>query len=550
MSCSGEIRVDGMNSCTTSAVSPGVRHETTRIDDGQNAMADPARTMRRLRRVAGAAVLAVAALYFFVGPAVLVTIDLRDARSSRGAIPAAAWRWHRALTPRYEAWARQRVREGRGATVALRDVAGTEWPMFGTVFFLGATEQLQDAHRRDPTVAPAAPAQYAAGAVQAAAELLLDPANATWVRAHWGDDYLQRENVFYRMLLILGLTSHARITGATTHMAVLRQQVESLAGELAAAPYGMLDDYPGESYPTDVLWAVAAIRGADAVLGTDHAALAERFLAHCRSPLMLGRLGLLPFQVDARSGRGLDDSRGCSNAGILVQAPRLSVDQAQQWYGRFAEHFWQESALLSGFTEYPRDTPNSWMGDVDSGPIVLGYGFAASAFGLAAARANGRFDHAAPLAALALAGSWPLPDGTLLLPRLLSNAVDAPFLGEAAMIYIFTRTPESGVRAVDGPDGLPGLVPLIIIAYLLAGAILLFAAWRDLRAEAGEPSAWREAIAFAAWAVLLAAAVVTAADNPMIALILVLIAYALPRRIAGRDGGRSFDIPILDEGTR
>lgn len=92
----------------------------------------------------------------------------------------------------------------------------------------------------------------------------------------------------------------------------------------------------------------------------------------------------------------------------------------------------------------------------------------------------------------------------------------------------------SGVAAVDGPGRLPGLVPLVIIAYLLAGAILLFAAWRDLRAEPGEPSPRREAIAFAAWAGLLAATVVTAAHNPMIALILRLSAYSLPRRIAGR----------------
>ena len=46
--------------------------------------------------------------------------------------------------------------------------------------------------------------------------------------------------------------------------------------------------------------------------------------------------------------------------------------------------------------------------DVDSGPV-------------GAARANGRFDHAYPLSAEMLFACWPLPDGTLLFPRILSG---------------------------------------------------------------------------------------------------------------------------------
>ena len=491
--------------------------------------------LRTTRRVGGAASLLAAALFFFVVPAVLVVADVRDARLHGDQIPAFAWRWHRALTPRYEAWASARVADARGAAVATRDVAGTEWPMFGTVFFLAATERLEEAARRDPSASDPAPAQYARGAVDAAAALLLDAGNATWVRTHWGDRYLERENVFYRMLLIRGLTSHARITGATVHVPLLRQQVESLAAELDAAPHGLLDDYPGEAYPTDVLWAVAAIRGADPILGTDHRPLVDRFLARCRAPQLVGRLGLLPFQADARSGRGFDDSRGCSNAGILDQAPFLSVDQAQQWYAEFSRHFWQENALLAGFREYPRDVTTAWGGDVDSGPVVLGYGFAATAFGLAAARANGRIDHAAPLASLAVAGAWPLPDGTLLMPRLLSNAVDAPYLGEAAMLYIFTRTPAAGAPLVVGTPRLPGLVPALVVAYLLVGALLVRAAWRALRDAAPPGSPRQEALAFAIWAGLLIAAAVAAMRYQSLAtLALILLAHAVSGRISPR----------------
>lgn len=422
-----------------------------------------------MRHLAAGVALLGTALYFFLLPAVHVIGDLLDPALGSGTIPDCAWRWHRSLTPRYETWARARI--GAGSAVDLENVPATEWPMFGSVFFLVATESLQDAYDAGMRRTGPAPRAYASAAIDAAAAVVIDPANAAWVRAQWGDDYLRRENVFYRMLLIMGLTSHVRLTNEETHLPILRQQVESLAAELDQSPHGMLDDYPGEAYPTDVVWAVAAIRRADRVLATDHGAFVDRFLNKCRQPQMTGRLGLLPYQIDARAGRAFDDSRGCSNSGLLIQAPSLSVEQSREWYQRYAEHFWQRRALAVGFTEFPRsDGVDRWW-DVDAGPVVFGYGFAASAFGLAAARANGRFDHAAPLAALAVAGTWQLPDGSLLLPRRLSDLANAPLLGEAAMVFIFTRTPEPGVDIVPA-GSYPWLAYLLAGAYVAVGAAL------------------------------------------------------------------------------
>ncbi len=53
--------------------------------------------------------------------------------------------------------------------------------------------------------------------------------------------------------------------------------------------------------------------------------------------------------------------------------------------------------------------------DVDAGPVLAGHGFAACAFGIGAARANGRFNHAWPLSAEMLVTCWPLLDGTLAI---------------------------------------------------------------------------------------------------------------------------------------
>jgi len=106
-------------------------------------------------------------------------------------------------------------RFGEAAKLDKRLVAATEWPLFGSVFYLWSVESLQAAWERDRSLAITAPAEYARSAIQAAAALVIDPHHAAWVKKHWGDDYLHRENVFYRMLVIAALTSEAQLLGET-----------------------------------------------------------------------------------------------------------------------------------------------------------------------------------------------------------------------------------------------------------------------------------------------------------------------------------------------
>ena len=182
-----------------------------------------------------------------LAPAVIVLNDLRDARIRTGGIPAAAWKQHRALSSKYARWAQQRIASNRGLELSTENISGTEWPLFGSVFYLWATEALQDdwdANKPKFT----APNVYAKDAIEAATALVIDPNQAGWVKQHYGTNYLTQENTFYRMLVIAALTSHARLTGDKSHLEMLRGQVESLSAEIAASPHGLLEDYPGECY--------------------------------------------------------------------------------------------------------------------------------------------------------------------------------------------------------------------------------------------------------------------------------------------------------------
>jgi hypothetical protein len=258
------------------------------------------------------------------------------------------------------------------------------------------------------------------------------------------------ENVFFRSLIIAGLTSYERLVGTGRYLPLLKDQADTLAQALDASPFGVLHDYPGECYPIDVFAAVAWIRRADAVTGDDHSA----FVARERRAFSGDRLdknGLIPWWVDPVSGEHFEASRGIVNSHILIFAREIYPELATRWYELHMEHFWQETWWGAGFREFYRDRPGSdWTYDVDSGPIVGGFSPSANAFGFAAARRNGRLDHGYTLGTQLLTVCWPLLDGRLLIPRLLSDWEHAPYLGEAAVLWQLTETPPEGIELVKG----------------------------------------------------------------------------------------------------
>lgn len=436
----------------------------------------------RIYRTGCAVVALVIAVYFLFIPALIAIDDLRDPALRTGEIPRSAWRLLRTLTPKVEAWAKSRVASGRARELSVNDIAGTEWPVFGSVFYLWAVESLQTAWEKKPQLAASGPRLFARGAIDAAAALVLDEGHAAWVKNHWGQDYLEHANAFYRALRIAAMTSHIRLTHEQRYLEQLGQESVRLADEIDRSPHGLLEDYPGQCYPADVLVAWAILRKASDVLGTDDRPQIARALRGFEREHVDAR-GLPPYACDIHSGVPLGESRGCSNSYVLLVATELWPERAADWYARHERFYWQWSHGVAGFREFPSDiTGGQWYMDVDAGPVIAGHGVAATAFGMGAALVNGRRDHAAPMMAELFAVSWPMPGGTLLLPRLLSNATDAPYLGEQAVLYILSRQPHPSVgETAPKAEGLPGLVYVTIGGQLLFGGLFAFAALRSAR---------------------------------------------------------------------
>jgi len=495
------------------------------------ASVDMNRRTHTVIRYGNAAVIVLLAIYFLLIPGAINVHDLRDPGLHGDGIARCAFRWHRSLSRRYERWARARLASPDVVEHDISNISGTEWPLFGSVFYLWATESLQEAWEKDKTLASEAPKDYARGAIDAAVALATDPNHAGWVKKHWGEDYLRRENLFYRALLIAAMTVHHNLVGGDKYMPLLRHQVENLSKELDESPHGLLDDYPGQCYLMDIAGAIAIIQRADAVLGTDHSAFVERSIRGFAGALA-DSTGLPVYSADSKTGEPVDCSRGCGDSFILTFAPELWHETAKKWYANYEKHFWERRRLIAGFREFPKDaTDRDWYMDVDSGPVIAGYGVAASAFGVGAARANGRFDQAYPLSAEMLVASYPLLDGTLLGPRILSNAAHAPYLGESAILFALTREPVGDAAPING-GSIPGCVYVGLLGYFLLGILVITVQVRTLsrwRRTASQTAIPAPRIQLALWILLVVSGVtITVLVNPFIGLIVLLCGQFLP----------------------
>jgi hypothetical protein len=414
-------------------------------------------------------VVIVLSVMLFIYPAATICSVVMDSQLRQTGESRLVPMWFESAAGRFISWANMYLDTNYAQSIHNDDIPATEWPMFGSVFFLVTAEELQKQGKIDTTQG------NIREALDKAAQIVASPVTATWVKVKWGDAYLDKENVFYRMLLILGLSSYERTTGDTQHHALMSQQRDMLAEELDKANLHLRDDYPNECYPADMLWAVAAIQRAARLENSSHNELAKSLIAAFDGPLKAAE-GLPAFQAEARSGRILQGARGCGNSGILLFAAELDPVVASHWYDAYEKRFWKNTSWMAGFTEMPQDLRADLM-DVDSGPVLFDFGSVASAFGIGAAKSVGRIDHAAPLTMEAVACSWPTPFGPLI-PGLMGRlAVKSWSLGEVALLFSMTR-PVCVPETVQFEGRTPFIVWVLLAAYTFMG---LFSIWFEIR---------------------------------------------------------------------
>lgn len=180
--------------------------------------------------------------------------------------------------------------------------------------------------------------------------------------------------------IALMLASRRAVEEKPEYKPLLTERVQLIVDGLTRSPHLALESYPNECWMFDHCVALAAIKLADHLDGTDHNALFRDWLGMAKRTLVHRESGLLvtSFTTDATP---LDGPEGSTIWMVAHCLQLLDADFAADQYHRARAELGRTTL---GFS-YAREWPDSWNGpaDIDSGPIIPVFKISAGASGMA-----------------------------------------------------------------------------------------------------------------------------------------------------------------------
>ena len=218
-------------------------------------------------------------------------------------------------------------------------------------------------------------------------DALLDPRARAFDGAAWSEDALASAethgHVGFLGYAALPLALHRLVRGSSRFDEAEAGVVRRFGERILASPAGLAETYPGEVYPVDNLAGLAALAVHARASGEPPSPALERGLRAIREHAIDPATGLL-FQSVAREGVAARASGTALAAFFLAYAdPAIGRDLFRALEASQFRTVLGFGAML----EYPAGRREA--GDVDSGPVVLGFGVSASGFALGASRAYG-----------------------------------------------------------------------------------------------------------------------------------------------------------------
>lgn len=161
---------------------------------------------------------------------------------------------------------------------------------------------------------------------------------------------------------------------------LLTQRVNAMVERMGQGPVLSAESYPEECWTFCNTVALAAIRAADFVDGTDHSDFLRRWVQTAKAKLVDPNTGLLVSSYTL-AGTPIDGPEG-SSIWMAVHCldlidEQFAADQYRRAKGQLADSF-------LGFG-YAREWPGSWVGpmDIDSATVIPAVGVSVSSSGLA-----------------------------------------------------------------------------------------------------------------------------------------------------------------------
>jgi hypothetical protein len=205
----------------------------------------------------------------------------------------------------------------------------------------------------------------------------------------------------------------------------------ALALENSRTPF--LQSYTNLAWAADNSIAIGALGIHDALLTPKFQQTIANWVGAAKQ-LLEPDLGTLPHSNDHQTGKSLERTRGSSLAMMILALGHAAPEFAVEQYQKLRQHFFATNLGIPGILEYPKGS--SGNGDVDSGPIVLGYSGPAVIVGMGAAISMNDLTTANALNGFVETGGFALE--AFGERRYLFGALP---IGDAFLVWVRTMTP-------------------------------------------------------------------------------------------------------------
>lgn len=179
--------------------------------------------------------------------------------------------------------------------------------------------------------------------------------------------------------------------GKTALALTFQQRCEEIATAFGSQQSPYLSSYYGQSWPADSFLAMASLATHDQFYGPVFKRDIAQWLTKVRKHLD-PETGMLAHKTDAVTGNMLESPRGGSMTLMLRLLAEIDEGLAKEQYTLFNKHFVSTALGLPMVREYQKGTFGT--GDVDSGPVILGTGFAGTIVSIGTFQAFGEPERA------------------------------------------------------------------------------------------------------------------------------------------------------------
>lgn len=246
-------------------------------------------------------------------------------------------------------------------------------------------------------------------------------------------------SVLYLGHLNLMLGCHRLLHPASPYQALHDSLSATLYRRLSAAPDHCLESYPGGVWVPDNTVALASLHLHSELTGSPYQAFCRQWVAYARQHLTDSATGLL-LSKPTTCHQVAEEPRGSHLGWSIFFLYRFAPAYAAEQYQLYQQHFSANFGVVRLYHERAGAYETS-LGDVDSGPLILGYSIPANAFAFGNAVALHDERNAQRLRRVITLGSQQVETAGETHYRVRFIELPVSPLAEALLLHAETMTP-------------------------------------------------------------------------------------------------------------